>query len=400
MAELGCLADGNEISVQVLYTCGQPLCNLTNLVSLQWNRVLDDISTASVQVALTGSGDDPCCECLADIHPWCAELAIYRQGILEWIGPITRVTYSRTLVSIEAEDMLAWLRVRVPQGVFDNVGSPDEIGDIALQMLTVAFAEKDPCLLDYVVQTDLNIRPTLFSDMEFSAEQFPAYEGTFFDWFLDLSEVGLDFTTIGRSILIGGSNFNLPPLGTLMDHHILGDIEIVRDGELFANRWYIRHEQDETLSVCQVDCKAENGNVDCALCADNGFTRPCVTVPCPAIVDAEDQYCYGLVERVNKEGVPFNITTAQQAGAAYLAASNPEPMVLSFTEGGARLAPNTPWELHDMIPGQRIDVALARLCLPIAQSFQLLEVFYELTAEGNESISMTLAPMNIATGNI
>lgn len=400
MASLGCL---ESLDVQIGWQCGTVKCFLSNVISVEFNRILDDTSTATIIVGISGTGEDPCCDCLADVYPYCHEVRIFRNGVLEWIGPIKKVRFSRSQVVIEAEDALAWLKVRTPSGAFDNVGNPMEISDVALQMIKVAFSElnTDPCVLDYVVQTDINLRPTLFSNMEFSKEQFPAFEDSYYSWLIDLTELGLSLTTYGRSILIGAENFNQAALGTLLDSHILGDVEYTRDGDLMANRWYVRYQGDDTDAQCLANCTAGNGGVPCTACVNNNIVPGCYTVPCPAIAETDEdgRYCFNLIERRNSEGIPFNLATAQQAADAYLKASQVAPGVLEFPEG-TRLAPETPFSFSDLIAGCRIDVALNQLCTPIRQSFRLLEVTYSLTAQGNEEIGLTLAPINVISTQI
>lgn len=472
---LGCL---DTIEAIITDQCGGPrICALTNLASVSFNRVLDDISEAVVVVPL-GSGvsnTKPCCDCLDQIEPWCHELHIIRNGEEVWTGPVNKVTYGFTQVTIQALDVLSWLLVRVPQGVINNSvattslqsgtvdistlkgnetlaigdasnfflasstqsgtvtisttsGTPpvtttvatltytgisgntltgvnsngstgtistgmtvtglsngDEITDLGLQILNTAFDEHDPCVLDYVLQTDLDYRPTIYANTVVSSENFPAFEGTVYDWLTNLSELGLDFTVIGRRILLGVTQFNLPRLGTLVDEHILGEIEVAKDGNNMGNRVFVRYEQDTDAA----QCLAQNPDIPAP--------------PCPSISEAgsvvgtEDNdinsICYGPIERVFTDALSFNYTTAKQTGDSYVVNGQIAPRILTFPSG-TKLSPDTPWTLNEMIPGTKVAVDIRNLCLDLHQDMRILEINYSLQVGGDEEISMSLNIFN------
>lgn len=476
---LGCL---DTIEAIVTDQCGGPrICALTNISSVEFNRILDDVSTATVIVPIsTGvSTNKPCCDCLDIIEPWCHELHIIRNGEEVWTGPIINITYANTQVTVEAADVLAWTQVRVPQGVLDNTtqaitiapgsagvnintfvsptggtlfvtdasglsteggtitiqvpstttpgtldtrtlsykaisgnsltgvissggslvltsgqsatgtSNGDEITDLALDVLETAFNEHDPCVLEYVFQTDLNERPTTFANTLVTPENFPAFEGTVYEWLESLSEIGLDYTVLGRRVILGITAFNIQTLGTLTDQHILGEVEVTKNGWNMVNRAFVRYEQDNTPEQCL---------------ANNPVT---ITNPCPAIAEAANlrrevgdtsSVCYGPIERVFSDGVPFDYNTAKQTADEYVRQGSIAPRSVDLS-GGTKLSPDTPWEFNDMVPGQQINVALNDLCLDVFQSMKLIEVNYSLTVGEDESISVSLGQLNSILGD-
>lgn len=492
---LGCL---ESIEVYVTDQCGTPrICGLTNVAQVQFNRILDEVSEAVVVIPVsTGtSSTKPCCDCLDIIEPWCHELHIVRNGELVWSGPIIKITYGYTTVSIEARDVLAWTQVRIPKGVLDNTtatskvsvggtnvntmteatpgsitvenasnfssiggsitittvpanltatppvaattvtlsykgisgntltgvigpgtnvvlaagmevsgtSNGDEITDIAVNVLNVAFAEHDPCVLDYVVQIDLDDRPTLYANTAVSTNNgFTAFEGTVFDWLELLADNGLDYTVIGRSVLLAAQDTPVAALGTLRDEHIAGEIEVSKDGYAMATRVFSRFEQDDDPAKCAAQCKAGNNNQDCPVC-DLTFAQPCSSVPCPAMAEAADlkldrhdvsKVCYGPIERMFDDAAPLDYRTALQTAEGYIRDGSVAPRTVNFASG-ARLMPDTPWDFNDMIPGQKIRVALAGLCLDVNEFYRLQEVSYTLTAEGDEEITVALGAFNL-----
>jgi len=410
---LGCLSD---IQVFVTDKCSAPrLCALTNITRVEWNRKLDDISEATVEVALN---DPECCECMSNIEPWCHMLHIIRNGEIVWQGVIIRITYGFTKVTIQAQDILAFLKVTVPQTVIDNRKSPgNEITDLAKTVLQTGFAERqdargDDCFLSHVVQTDLlevngkNQRPTTFAATYISPlVGFAANTGTVFDWLTILAENGLDYTVIGLTIVLSVQDANLQPIGVLTDDMILGEVEVSKDGTQMVNRAYVRYPGDDSALAtttsdgivhpgCKAQCEAAHvsGTV-CAACGDNGNVQPCYLVPCPALSEASNKYCYGPIERLFNTNDVGDYATAKQTADAYVKAGSIAPRTLEFP-GGTKLSPDTPWDINDMVPGQLINVALTQLCLDSFQSFKLLEVDYTLQSGEDEIVSISLGAFN------
>lgn len=385
---LGC---GSDIQAFITAKCGGPtVCALTNITSIEFNRLLDAISTATVEVpvAIGAGGSNPCCRCLADVEPWCHELHIFRNGEEVWCGPVVKVTYGFTKVVIEAMDVLAWTLVRISEGAIDfgvtdsnGDGTPDvataEVTDIALQILNIAFEEEDPCVLDYVLQTDLNNRPTAIGPV---AVRFEAFADTAFDQLDQLSALGLDFTALGRRIILSvdGENENQRVARTLTDQHIMGEIEVSKDGFNGATRVYSRYLNDDTAGQCTADGSA--------------------IVPCPAVANG-NQFCYGPIEIVRDDAVSFNFNTALQIAQKYVDAGTPIPRTIDFP-GGSKLSPDTPFGINDIIPGNIMRVVLTNLCFDVAEDFKIQELTYSINEQGEESVGISLGAFNLITGGI
>lgn len=343
----------------ITWKCGSPrLCSLQGATEIRWDRRLDDISEAEVVISLSGSVDDTCCECLGDIEPWCHELHIERDGEVVWLGPITEVAYGFEKVTIRAKDLLGWATVRVADDDIDFT-VPADIVTIAQAVLTEAFSEdQDPCT--FISATPAGGDPTGWKSEAFSA--------TAFDQLEQLSNIKLNYTAIGRTIILGGEDLPLAPIATLTDDMILSEVVLTKSGLLQGNRWWVRYTGDEgppiTPGVGQVDFQ-----------------------------------CYGLIERLrpNDDGIE-DATTANEVAQAYADALGTAPRLLEL-EVGARLSPETPWDIMDMIPGTRVDVALDRLCVDARQSFRLEGMAVRQSVDGEE-VSLSLSPVNLSSGGI
>lgn len=324
-----------------------------HVTSAKWERKLDDVSTAEVTVDLSGDAASVCCSCLSDTEPWCHELHIWRDGDEVWCGPIQEIEYSYNQVTIRASDSLAWLNVRIPIANIHPLVDED-ITTTALGVLALAFSNDEPT---YTCEfANIFSQPTGFVAKLF----YEAFKDTSLQILRKIADLGLNFTTLGRTIVLVGSTTPLTPLVLLNDEHIIGNIQVTKDGTLQGNRYYVHFDGDFGL---------------------------------PASGEAIDKYCYNDIERV-LDGLGL-VTGAQAAatGDSYAAATSIAPRMVVVPDG-SRLSPDTPWTINQMVPGTRVDVAVTRLCLDLTQSFILtgIEVTYSNT--DGESVGISLVPLN------
>ncbi len=352
---------------------GPRLCELLDISELNYDRRLDDVSEAFVEIPLSGDEHDSCCSCLADVEPWCHILTIVREsdGVV-WSGPITKVVYRYNSVRIEARDKLAWLQKRVNEvDLFYPPGSTVPYTDVAQDIIETAMAEDDsPCVLDCIINNGDGLPAGADRGID-----FPAFGGpTAFDDLQTLADFAVDYTVMNQCIILGPEQLPAIAIGILTDEHILGELEITKDGIQQANTIFVRYE----------------GDADC----DPGGTcdlQGALTCPCPGIAEGA-QECYGLTEQVFDDFGLNNVDSANQVASSILNNTRIAPRILEFPPG-TRLSPETPWSLNEMIPGQRMDVALSKLCLPIFQSFKIQKVEVRDGAAGEE-ISIDLKALN------
>lgn len=163
-------------------------------------------------------------------------------------------------------------------------------------------------------------------------------------------------------------------IGILTDDMILGDVEVIKDGTIMGNRFYVRYEGDD-------DCTNS--------CGCPTPTPPDCACPCPGFAESSEQFCYGSIERLIT-GIPAqDEATADEVAQEFLALSKIAPRLIELPTG-TRLSPETPWGINDMIPGQRVDVALTSFCFPVFQSFRLTGVSVSDNGGGEEEITIDL----------
>jgi hypothetical protein len=362
---------------------GPRLCELLDISDLQYDRRLDDISEASVTIPISGDSDDPCCSCLANVWPWCHQLTIVREldGVV-WTGPITKITYGYNSVKIEAKDHMAWLQKRVNEipVIWAYPNTTVQLTTMAKTIAETAMADDDsPCLLDNILDlgdgfpagSDRSVGNGIPNSSDTTHVGFEAFGGpTAYDDIVTLANAGMDFTVVNQAIIFQSEKLPDTAIGILTDELILGEIEVARDGALAANRIYVRYDGDD----------------DCAgVCTPQGSP----TCPCPGFEEGA-QECFGLLEMVvpDSSGGAVNLDSSRVVAQTYLNASRIVPLTVEFA-GDTRLSPDCPWRFNSMIPGQRLDVALSKLCVPVYQGFKIQQVTVTDGGDG-EAISISL----------
>lgn len=171
------------------------------LAHLTWNRVRDDISSATLRTS--GFGED-CCRLLSDLRTWAHEIVIFRDGERVWEGPITRLSYQSDTVEIEARDPMVYVYRRIMrQGYNDNFARPRQgiqgtrtVVERASIIIQNALAPYDPNVLPYL--TVIN-----YPDDARESRTVPDWSKTAFEEVDDLAATaGLDYTCVGRRIII------------------------------------------------------------------------------------------------------------------------------------------------------------------------------------------------------
>lgn len=169
--------------------------------SLTWNRVRDDISTATLRTS--GFGED-CCALLSELRCWAHEIVIWRNDERVWEGPITRIGDETDTLEIEARDPLAYVYRRIMrQGYNDNFRRPKQgivgtktVVERAAIIVQNALAPYDPNVLPYL--TVIN-----YPDDAKQARAVADWSKTAWEEIDDLAATaGLDYTCVGRRIIL------------------------------------------------------------------------------------------------------------------------------------------------------------------------------------------------------
>lgn len=336
------------------------LFQISPLTSVEWERLRDDISHANVTIVNPG----PDCQLqMLSVHPNRMELVIFRGAERVWEGPISRIAYHRDRIEIEAKDVMHYAYRTIMHAAYKNA-HPNIQTTIqrAINILGGELARKE------ALDPPINVLPyltayTTATDSETSKSTVP-FESTVFD---DIDAMawrsGLDYTVIGRRIL-------------LFDTHTV---------------WYT------TPAVTEADFLSE---IILTQYGMEGATFAAVTSSTGVVgtVGANDPF-YGeweiLDSAYNEDGTTAPTLAALVSQAQRnLDGRNPVPMHVRVPDG-SQLNPNGTLRLEHLVPGVRIPLRATLLTLKVAQMQKLDRVVVTEDGEAGEKIAVTLYPASL-----
>ncbi|MBP2703538.1 hypothetical protein JOL79_06960 [Microbispora sp. RL4-1S] len=347
MANLGC-ADEYKIGV-FDRTGSRQLGELFDASALTWGRVVDDTSDAVVQVPYQGAD---CCGLLADAWPWCNEIVLVRDDLLVWQGPVETITYGREVTTITAKDVTAWLYHRVIKDLIDYSAAgagPADLVLIAEALVRHGLDQDDPNVLQYLHTKLAGVT---------GERRYPANGSIVYDELAELARTGVDFTALGRRIIIAGE-VPVARLPQLADEHFVGDLQVVKDGRQAATAATV---------------------VGKGVTATAGGIGPC-----------------GLLETLANEQEILDDISAQ-AEAVSIVQAGTFPVMLQVPDG-AQLDPDAPVSINELIPGVVIPVTSSETCYTLSADLRLqrLQVTFDAgngsDDGGGEQVRVTLVPV-------
>lgn len=350
----------------------QRVGEIKNLSHVDWERKRDDISTAKVVVS---GWDIDCGNLLANLQTWAYELVLWREtGYAServWEGPITLLTYETDKVTIDAADVMRYAYRRIIKQKMSDAGSGNgtTVVDRARRVLQNAFAPDDPNVLAY-------LQVLARDDDSMQYRSTPAYSRTAFEEVDDMaSNAGLDYTVVGRSIMLWGTKHRIGTLPEFKDEN-LGSSPIVSEyGMSFANRYVVTD--------------------------GNG-----VWGEATRLTDGGDE-TYGLVEMLSSTWAsdsPNESGTYTQAGLATvidsfehfaersIADRYPPPVVVRIPDN-TTLHPDTPISIQHLVPGVVVPLRSTKTLRTVVAS-QKLDSVKVVEEAGNETVSITLSPFS------
>lgn len=339
---LGC---NPQYEVVITYRGNGPTLGSFEPESLTWSRVRDDFSEARVQFPGT------CCGKLDQVRSWAHEMHIVRDGEEVWVGPVFIDANCRSGVTIIARDMWWWLYKRVIHS--DHVSVSQGAVSIAQDLIIDGFAPDDPDVLTYL---------TTYGTGILGGREYKANSKRVLDALRDLAKGSIDFTSIGRRLLVMPQGYKLGQLPLLTCEHFQGDVCATDDGSGAATRAVFTNSQ--TASGGDITVLGEAGGVD--------------------------PY-FGLVEELVSDSTITSAATATDAARAMVAKGNPPPLLVQPPDGSA-LSGDTPICINDLIPGMTVPVLLDCTCRTVSQDMRLsrLNVAWN---ENGETVAPLLEPV-------
>lgn len=289
------------------------------LTSVEYNRLLNDASTATATVGVSGP---ECCAELGNVRSWRHLLNIYRGDAFMWSGFIVNIDWSFDRTVFRAVDIIGLLDRRVPHQAFQFTGT--DITEIARQLVEDGLAPDDPG------HTTTVIGPAMVD----GGRTYERSVGQVADHLRDLADTGLDFTAVGTNIVILPDTF-CDVVGRLSDEDLPQGVTVTEDGASLATRQIVAGSQTGTAI-------GTAGGV-------NAY--------------------YGLLELYTEQTTITDQASADAAAAAKLASSLGVPVYIDTQN--VTLAPTAPVDVAQLVPGWCVDITTDSTCRTITQRLKI-----------------------------
>jgi hypothetical protein len=347
---------------------------LTGITSLEWNRQRDDISLAKVTIKDWGVD---CGNLLSLLEPWAYELVIFRDNGYSkdrvWEGPITLLTYKDDVV-IQAKDVMAYAYRRIVKQEVNDSGKSPSAGRTVVQraaaIMQSAMAPDDPNMLAYMY---VHMR----DDDAKQYRSLPAYSRTAFEEVDDMAaNAGLDYTALGRSVLLWGTKHRIGTLPEFTDKD-LGNSPIVSVyGMSMANVYAVSDGNGIYGEATRLD---ENG---------------------------KDEK-YGLVEMLSstwssetesesgtytEEGLNTVRESFAQSAERSISDRYPAPVVVRVPDN-TRVHPDVVLSIQHLVPGVVIPLRSTGTLRTVVAN-QKLDAVKVIETGGEETITITMSPFS------
>ena len=342
------------------------LGSMGKLSRVQWERLRDDISTATIDIATRSVECDTTLGLAATGR---SELVIYRENERVWEGPLTHVTRQGNSVQLQARDVGHYVYRTIMKAEYNNaypyIGTATARADRIIRAELARMEAQDP---------PINVIPYLttheFADNAGTSAHTMPYEMTVYEHIDSLAaRGGMDYTVVGRAMHIWDVHHSLGQTATVSESDFLGDVVITEYGMELA-----------TYSAI-TDGKGRYG--------DAGGADP----------------FYGLVEILDTafdetDGEDWNAeagpqeppSIAEMASQAsrVLSGRNPVPVVVRVPDNSS-LNPNGVLSVSDLVPGVFVPLVANLPGRALSQMQKLDRVTFEETGAG-ETIQVVLSP--------
>lgn len=303
------------------------------------------------------------------------EIVIFRNGVRVWEGPITRTTWKSRSVEVTAHDVCHYLARTAMRNAYDNRYSAEnsKVAPVTTRMeviLAHELARKEALVPPINVLPFLELRTN--TDTATTSRFTPPYFSSVWEEMDHMgAKSGLDYTAVGRRILLNDV------------HDVIGRTPMLTDNDFLDDLIVTSYGMELATSSAVTDGEGRY-----------------------AVVGGVDDF-YGEVELIHTmygEGVDFadpdNPTEAELDALAAelrsqaqrnLSGRYPIPTIVRVPDG-TRLNPNAPVPIELLVPGVRVPIRTTRLRITLQQEQKLDYVKVEETKAG-ESVSVKLSPV-------
>lgn len=320
-----------EYAARFVDRAGATVADALSLTSVEWTRMLNGASTATVVVNPEGD----CCAEMGNIRTWGHAMVIYRNGVFVWSGPVLNIEWGQGDVTVQAVDMSGWLARRVPHS--NNTFIDTDLTDIAAWLIADGFAPDDPGHSVSIV-APAGVR---------GGRSYLTNVGQTLDHLTDLSDTGVDWTVVGTRFVLLPDSWN-ESVGSLNDGDLPGGMTVAEDGSALTTRWVVAGGSNH-------DLVGEAGGID---------------------------PFYGLLEQYEEQSSVTSAEAAVSAANAKLAVSRNSPVFIDTQD--VTISPEAAIDMRTLIPGWSLDMATTATCRNIGQRLKIVGVHVVMQDEGEE----------------
>lgn len=344
---------------------------------VRWNRVRDEISDAVIRIAVGGA---KCASILGDLRTGRHELIIKRNGKDAWQGPITRLGYHSRYVEIEARDVLQYAYRKGIRNAYNNAHPNVEFTTRRTEnIMRTEMADLEtnsPRPINFLPYLDIR---TTNQTAKTSRSTLPYQLSVYEDIDYLAARSGLDYTVLGRSLIVSDVHDTLDRTRVLTEADFIGDELIVTEyGMELATTTIATDGQGRaaTSSLRDLDLLAYYGPHWEILNTSYDVTKDNATSTEPPTLQE-------LASQASRDA----------AGRA------PAPVVVRVPDGSA-MHPATVAELYDQLfPGVRIPIRATMTARSAEQEQKLDKIRFEETPRG-ETVGVTMSPAPGAVGGV
>lgn len=345
-----------------------PLFDVPEFEKLTYKRVRDDISDCLFTASTT---DTKCCADFAKMEAGRHEVVIIRNGVRVWEGPITRIAFNSTSVTVAARDPWHYVYRTILRGEYNNAyPNIDFATDRVQAILTAELGRGWEALTPPIgVLPWLDIRTDV--DTANTSRNTVPYEKTAWEEIDDMAaRSGIDYTAVGRRLVVFDTDYVLGRTVPLTDKDIDGDLIVTQYG----------------MNLCTYSAVTDGMGNWAATMVDEGpdpYYGPWEMLETTySVQDTMQCAAEGAQDAALGE---MSEQTVRNLNNRY-----PSPIVVRIPDN-SRLSPDCGLTIDDLVPGVRIPLSATQTCKKVKQEQKLDVVTFTLD-QSDEVITVTMSP--------
>lgn len=320
--------------------------------SLSGGRRLADMSSGEVVCDVPSALGGPAAKAvralLASAEAWEHEISLWRDSVEVWVGPITEPDPGRDDVTLRARDLFQWFERRLLEE--DLTHTDEDLAAIFSDYATSALSRDSSPNIGFMVGN---------AGLSTSRTVSAAVPSLAADEMRSLAREGLDFTVVGRTLIVAGEIPSTRALPTLTNEWFVPD-RSPRRGLDMATEWVV-----QGATVAGQSPLGRAGGID---------------------------ERYGLVQQRASENSIVTAEGAEQAAESRYSRMGRPPVSVS-----GQLLPEAPVDFSDLVPGIQWPVDIEVGVSQVAQTLRLASVDFSESPESGEKVSISLVPLEEAT---